>query len=103
MLTLAGEIVPECAQHVQDALDGVLGADGAAAILDLRACTSIDPSTARVVRSSARRARAAGGDLLIVCDSREVLRTLGLGDTGHARSIRPTFAQALAQLRGRSA
>lgn len=100
MLTLGGEIGSECAEQVQDALDGVLGADGAAAILDLRACTSLDPATARVVGSSARRARAAGGDLLIVCDSGEVLRTLGLGDTG---SIRPTFAQALAELRGRSA
>lgn len=103
VLTLGGEVDLYTAPRLSDAADALFAEGAKTLVLDLRSVTLLDSAALGTVTAAAKRARQAGGELVLACDSREVLRVFQVTGFDRFVTIRPSFTDVLAELRGRPA
>jgi anti-sigma B factor antagonist len=84
LVVLRGDLDLAGAPALRDALAPVVD-DGARVVVDLQAVDFLDSAGLGILIGGRKRARAAGGDLALVCSSRAVLRPIEI--TGLDRSF----------------
>ncbi len=102
VLTLGGELDLHTAPRLRESLDALFAQGATTLVLDLRAATFVDSTGLGVITRAAKRARAGDGDLVLACDSPEILRVFRLTGFDRFLTIRPSFTDVLAELRARS-
>ena len=103
VLTLAGELDLYSAPELEQALDEALEAGATRIILDMLSVTFLDSTGLAVVTGAAKRARAAGSDLVLVIDRQDILRVFRITGLDRFLTVRPSLAAALGGTLGRTA
>jgi anti-sigma B factor antagonist len=96
VLAVAGEVDLSTAPELHRELDRLVDAGAGTVVADLTAVTFLDSTGLSALVAGRNRARAAGGDLRLVCGQLRLLAVLRAGGFGEVFSIHPTVGRALA-------
>ena len=103
VLTLAGELDLYSAPELERALAESLDAGARTIVLDMLGVTFLDSTGLGVVTGAAKRARSAGGELVLVIDRQDVLRVFRITGLDRFLTLRPSLAAALGETLGKTA
>jgi anti-sigma B factor antagonist len=95
IVTVAGELDLATVPTLRDTLTDVLGAGSHELVLDLSNVPFIDSTGLGVIMGTAKKARAAGGSLSLVCDNPRILRVLTLTGFATVLPIHATLTEAV--------
>jgi anti-sigma B factor antagonist len=94
LVVLRGDLDLEGAPSLRDALLPVVD-DGARIVVDLQAVEFLDSAGLGILIGGRKRARAAGGDLELICSNRAVLRPIEITGLDRSFTIHPDREVAL--------
>ena len=88
LVVLHGDLDIATAPELRDCLAKVIG-DGARIVVDLEAVGFLDSAGLGILVGALKRARTAGGELELVCTSRDVLKPLEITGLDRVFTIHP--------------
>jgi anti-sigma B factor antagonist len=95
VIALSGELGLHRAPEVKTELMDVIDQGARRIVLDLSTATYIDSTILSVLFSGAKRLRAVGGELAVVCTNRAILKLLEITLLGRVVSVYDDRDQAL--------
>jgi anti-sigma B factor antagonist len=98
LVSLSGEVDVYVAPQLEDELLHAIGAGAKQLVVDFTGVIFADSSVLGVVLQAAQRMRERGGQLVVVCDDRRILRTFELTGLESAFPIEPSLTEALARV-----
>ena len=98
LISLAGEVDLYTAPEFKQQLLEVIGQGAKTVLVDLTDTTFIDSTTLGVLVGGVKRLRPNGGQLVLVCDDRNITKIFEITGLDRVFTIYPTREDALAKL-----
>ena len=100
LISLSGEVDLYTAPDFKQQLLQVIGDGARQVIVDFSQTTFIDSTTLGVLVGGVKRLRPNGGELLLVCNDRNITKIFEITGLDRVFSIYPTRVEAVEQLDG---
>jgi anti-sigma B factor antagonist len=100
LVSVVGELDLHTTPQLRAALAGLDGREATRLVVDLTDVTFLDSAALKALIAEARARRAAGRELVLVCDNRSTLRVLEVTGVRALFRIEPTLRDAVAAVSG---